>query len=69
MPVISYFLVIIFATLRMTGEKGQAFQALAHFFVAYLFTSAAYNRQLRYSFLGLGVFITLIEVIAFFTLR
>lgn len=38
-----YVLAVGFVVLRFAGEKGEFYQALAHFFVAYLFTASYYE--------------------------
>jgi len=67
MPIVGIFVclvTIILATLRLAGEKGQTFQAIAHIWVTWLFASAYYKRSWMY--LTVGILITLVEVAAFF---
>jgi hypothetical protein len=54
---------IVLGILRIAGEKGEAFQAVAHLFVGGLFVAWAYTKNARY----ISVFwaLVIVEVIAF----
>ena len=70
MPIVWIFVwlvTIILATLRIAGEKDQTFQAIAHIWVTWLFASAYYKRS--WTYLIVGVLLTLVEVAAFFGFR
>ena len=62
-----WLVTISLGALRLSGQKGEFFQAVAHIWVAWLFASAYYLWSMEY--LALGVCITIIEVGAFFGLR
>lgn len=60
---------VILGLIRVFGEKGQAFQAAAHFYVAGLIVAAYYDKKNRVHFGFLAVALTVLEVVCFFTLK
>jgi hypothetical protein len=58
-------LAILLAFLRVVGLKHQAFQAVSHIYVGYIFTASWFDKQNRKQYFWLGVAVSLVELAVF----
>lgn len=63
MPYLIAFAALL-GLLRVFGVTGQAFQAIAHIFVAVLYTASYYDKSKRKQFLYIATALTILEVVA-----